>query len=195
MERIQGEPLPRAWDKMSEEALEGILKQLKGYIQELRSLEPPPGTGVESCFGSSLYDSRIPRGNPRFGPFKTIQEFHFWLRHDYKIEDYAGPDPGKGQVWRDAVDVTRLQDGPWPPPKFTHGDLNPFNILVRDGKVVGIIDWEFSGWYPDYWEYTTAWFGNRTRLLWQGLLDKFLDPPLPDVFRMEEIRNRWWGEF
>ena len=88
----------------------------------------------------------------------------------------------------------KQQDGPWPPPRFTHGDLNPFNILVRKGKVVGIIDWEFSGWYPYYWEYTSAWFGNVTRTEWQGMLIKFLDPPPPQEFKLEEVRNKWWGE-
>ena len=66
-------------------------------------------------------------------------------------------------------------DGPWPTPKFTHGDLNTFDILVREGKVVGLIDWEFSGWYPHYWEYTSAWFGSVMKTQWQGLLEDFLD--------------------
>lgn len=192
MERIRGDELPKAWKSLSEEALESIFAQLRLYIQELRSLTPPPGTGVESCVGGSLYDSRIARGNPRFGPFKTIQEFHFWLRGDSRPEDLEGRK--KDQDWHDAVEMMRQQDGPWPPPKFTHCDLNPSNVLVRNGKVVGIIDWEFSGWYPYYWEYTSAWYGNLTRTHWQGLLDKFLDRPSPDVFRMEEIRNKWWGE-
>lgn len=59
------------------------------------------------------------------------------------------------------------QDGHWPAPVFTHGDLNPFNVFVRDGLVVGILDWEFAGWYPAYWEYTAVWHGNRTRQAWQ----------------------------
>jgi hypothetical protein len=33
-------------------------------------------------------------------------------------------------------------------------------------NVVGIVDWEFSGWYPHYWEYTSAWYGNLTRIDW-----------------------------
>jgi hypothetical protein len=30
---------------------------------------------------------------------------------------------------------------------------------VRDGKVAAIVDWQFAGWYPEYWEYTKAHFG------------------------------------
>jgi thiamine kinase-like enzyme len=86
------------------------------------------------------------------------------------------------------------QDRPWGPPVFTHGDLNPFNILVRDDRVVGIVDWEFSGWYPDYWEYTSAWFGNLTKQAWQKEIANFLDP-YPEEWKMEATGNTWWGEF
>jgi aminoglycoside phosphotransferase (APT) family kinase protein len=192
MERVQGEELPRAWKTLTEAELESIFAQLRAFFHELHALTPPPGTGVESCVGGSLYDSRLPRGNPRFGPFKTIQEFHLWLRRDLEPEHLK--DRPKDQDWHDAMDMMRLQDGPWPVSKFAHGDLNPCNVIVREGKVVGIIDWEFSGWYPPYWEYTSAWFGNITRTEWQGLLDKILDRPPPEVFKMEEVRNRWWGE-
>ena len=147
---------------------------------------------MESCVGGSLFDSRIPRGMPRFGPFKTIQDFHFWLRRDLVPEHLK--DREQDQDWHDLQDMMSLQDGPWPPPVFTHGDLNPFNILVREGNVVGIIDWEFSGWYPHYWEYTSAWFGNSTRTSWQGRLDQFLNRPQAQEFKMEEARNKWWGE-
>ncbi|KAI0532520.1 kinase-like domain-containing protein [Xylaria digitata] len=192
MERIQGEELPRAWKSMSVESREDVLAQLRVIFQELHSLSPPSGTGVESCVEGSLFDSRISRRNPRFSPFKTIQEFHFWLRRDLKPEDLK--DREKDQDWYDLMDMMRQQDGHWPPPTFAHGDLNPFNVLLRDGKVVGLIDWEFSGWYPHYWEYTSAWFGNLTRTEWQGMLDKILDRPSPEVFKMEEVRNKWWGE-
>ncbi|KAI1430282.1 kinase-like domain-containing protein [Xylaria sp. FL1777] len=193
MERIQGDQLPKAWRSMSEESRNGVFAQLRAMFQELRSLKPPPGTGVESCVGGSLYDSRIPRGNPRFGPFKTMQDFHFWLRHDLKPEDIENRE--RDQDWDDLIEMMRLQDGPWPPPTFAHGDLNPFNVLVRDGKVVGLIDWEFSGWYPHYWEYMAALCGNVTRKEWQGTIDKILDRPRPEEFKMEIVRHKWWGEW
>lgn len=37
---------------------------------------------------------------------------------------------------------------------FTHADLHHGNILVRDGRLVAILDWEHAGWYPEYWEHT-----------------------------------------
>ena len=39
------------------------------------------------------------------------------------------------------------------PVVFCHGDLVPRNIFVEGSTITGIIDWEFAGWYPDYWEY------------------------------------------
>jgi len=42
-----------------------------------------------------------------------------------------------------------------------HGDLDPRNMLVVDSSdggvcLSGIIDWEASGFYPEYWEHLTA---------------------------------------
>ncbi|KAJ6787640.1 hypothetical protein PWT90_06626 [Aphanocladium album] len=36
---------------------------------------------------------------------------------------------------------------------FTHADLHLKNILVDGGKLSGILDWEISGFYPEYWEF------------------------------------------
>jgi thiamine kinase-like enzyme len=33
---------------------------------------------------------------------------------------------------------------------FTHADFRPDNIMIKDGHVTGIIDWEMSGWYPEH---------------------------------------------
>ena len=39
---------------------------------------------------------------------------------------------------------------------FTHGDIKPHNVLVTEGQITGFLDWESAGWYPDYWDFTTA---------------------------------------
>jgi hypothetical protein len=37
--------------------------------------------------------------------------------------------------------------------RYTHGDQAPRYVIIdpKAGK-----DWEFGGWYPEYWEYTRA---------------------------------------
>ncbi|KAF5586671.1 serine threonine kinase [Fusarium subglutinans] len=191
MQRIQGKSIADAWRDLSDADRSNIFAQLRRMFQELRSLTPAPNAGIESCIGGSLRDSRIPRSRPRFGPFKTVQDFHRWLRDDFQPQDH--PDRVDDQDWRDIKEMIMKQDGPWPPPVFTHGDLNPFNILVREDQVVGIVDWEFAGWYPYYWEYTSAWLGNLIRQGWQESLTKFLDS-YPVELEMEKTRDRWWGD-
>jgi len=57
---------------------------------------------------------------------------------------------------------------------FTHGDLNPRNILVEEGHVSGIIDWEQSGWYPEYGS-TSRLCGDVSMLGRQSGLWKWLN--------------------
>ncbi|KAL9110170.1 MAG: hypothetical protein Q9227_005230 [Pyrenula ochraceoflavens] len=54
---------------------------------------------------------------------------------------------------------------------FTHGDVAPQNIMVEDGHIVGVLDWELSGWYPDYWEYANI-MKPRIEEEWQRLMDE-----------------------
>lgn len=68
------------------------------------------------------------RRDPRFRPFKTIQEFHHWLREGFDTayhSDNPGNPPKTG--CQDLKDVISVQNGEWPAPVFTHCDLCPFN--------------------------------------------------------------------
>lgn len=88
-------------------------------------------------------------GIPGFDAFKTIKEFHDRLAAEVNkvhpdIENYV--DPMRGELPDDGQ-VT-----------FTHNDLHPSNIMltaagVEPVRVLAIIDWHQSGWYPDYWEF------------------------------------------
>lgn len=56
---------------------------------------------------------------------------------------------------------------------FTHGDFKEHNVLVDDDRnLTGWLDWESAGWYPEYWEFTTArrmgrdsWWGQAVSSL------------------------------
>ncbi|KAL4810737.1 kinase-like domain-containing protein [Aspergillus unguis] len=192
MERIRGEEVPSAWGNLNEQSRQKVFDELKSMMNELRSLKTPKGNGVSSCAGGSLRDSRIPMSRPRFGPFGSVNEFHLWLRNYLNPAEHSTW--GEEGEWEEIKQMAAKQDKPWPEPVFTHGDLNPSNVLLHNGRVVGIIDWEFSGWYPHYWEYTSAWLGNVTRTEWRDRLCETLDQ-FPAELEMEKIRHRWWGDF
>ncbi|EJT78902.1 hypothetical protein GGTG_03995 [Gaeumannomyces tritici R3-111a-1] len=203
MERVRGSIMGKALQQPpisdDEQARKRLLQHLRSIVQELRSIPPPPGmVGVQSCTGGSLHDCRIPRDYPRFGPFNSIREFHFWLRDGFDLANYPHRDAADADdedgMWRGLKDMVALQDGPWPAPVFTHGDLHAGNILVDRDRVSAIIDWEGAGWYPCYWEYTQAWTLALMNDVWQDLLPEFMEP-YPEALKMEQTRQRSWGEY
>jgi hypothetical protein len=67
---------------------------------------------------------------------------------------------------------------------FSHGDLQDRNLIISqvgehgDGHrlfKVTLIDWQFSGWYPDYWEFRFTACTNNGGHEWQELLQAGLD--------------------
>ncbi|KAI0118369.1 kinase-like domain-containing protein [Nemania sp. FL0031] len=153
MEYIEGETLQQAWPVLTPDQRSDILDQLRGYIAQLRALK---GTQISRLSGEGvLVPCMMMRSG---GPFATIEEFHDW---------FVWP-PGRETVqsiyWNQIT--THLRNDV--PIVFTHGDLAARNILVRDGKIVAILDWEFAGWYPEYWEYvfTLRQLDNQT---WETL--------------------------
>ncbi len=59
---------------------------------------------------------------------------------------------------------------------FTHADLRPANIIVKNGHIVGIIDWEMAGWYPEYWEFAKAFYIWRWQNDWGTRLHEIMKP-------------------
>lgn len=64
---------------------------------------------------------------------------------------------------------------------FTHADLHPSNIIVDErlpSKILAIIDWEQSGWYPDYWEFGKAEYTADLESDWYDYMTRFLEEPV-----------------
>lgn len=49
------------------------------------------------------------------------------------------------------------------------------NILVKGDGIVGIIDWDTAGWYPEFWECTIAHNANPYNEFWKDEIGKFLE--------------------
>lgn len=178
MEYIQGEVLNRAWrteGSLTVEQKQAIFADIKGYISVLRELQPPAKDLVASALQNPTYDGRV--GSRFFGPFNH-HDFHSLIRGHLRAEDVSavfGEEVAK-------VHTTTYRTC------FTHGDLIPRNIIVRNGRVAAIIDWAFAGWYPEYWEFTKAHFDALPGEDWVEHLRETL-PPYDDELMAE--RTLW----
>lgn len=72
---------------------------------------------------------------------------------------------------------------------MTHGDLSFRNIIVQGEMLTGIVDWETAGWYPDYWEYASAFYSFFDCVDLRPTIDEFLDPYLEER-ETDQIRRR-----
>ncbi|KAF2241458.1 kinase-like protein [Trematosphaeria pertusa] len=193
MERIRGETIAKRWHSLSDTSKSLVFSQLKRMIEELRSI-PSQVSSVSNLEGGPIYDCRLPRTSS-WGPFGTLSDFHLALRNDVTLESLKAQ--SHNLLSPAAIsDITRLvvfHESVIRPPVLTHGDLSSFNILLRDDKVVGIIDWETAGWLPYYWEYTTAWHANPQNYFWQKEVGNFLEPQEEEL-SMERIRRTYFGE-
>ncbi|KAF7562149.1 hypothetical protein G7046_g2001 [Stylonectria norvegica] len=113
------------------------------------------------------------------GPFGSLGEFHDWLVRP----------PRRSQVesmyWHQIT--TQLSDNY--PIVFTHGDIAARNIMVRDGRIVALLDWEWAGWCPTYWEYALALRG-MDNIDWETL-GSHLPSLFPERYDLEYILVRF----
>ena len=176
--RVPGVPLSRCQDVLSDRGCEEIAIQMKDYLSQLRHIPKTvnPGMAICNTLGEPCRDPRI-CGEQPVGPFPDEAAFSQHLRFS--------DDPGR----RGHMVV------------FTHADLNPRNILVDqifkpDGSmswcVCGIVDWENSGYYPEYWDCTKALFERFRWTRRYNDLVKGIFEELGDYSQEIDIEIRSW---
>ncbi|EFE43102.1 hypothetical protein TRV_02107 [Trichophyton verrucosum HKI 0517] len=158
MELIKGVTLEQRWGFLGPAERVAICEQLREIILDYRRLQHAPGDFFLGHVNREpLGDIIFTSGNlPPAGPFYSVTELHDWISTvlKMKVQPYHWqgkelseiPDPYRSRLPDDAKVV------------FTHGDLHPSNIMVSEvtNKIIAVIDWRQSGWYPDYWEYCKA---------------------------------------
>ncbi|MFB9689854.1 aminoglycoside phosphotransferase family protein [Amycolatopsis plumensis] len=91
-------------------------------------------------------------------------------------------DPGAAlAVWAEALDAP-----PWTgPPCWLHGDLMPSNLLLRDGRLTGVLDWATAGVGDPAIDLIPAW-----NLLTADTRPAFRDAVAPDDATWARGRGR-----
>lgn len=141
--------LAEVWPSLTHHQKVSIQRQLDDILRSLRQMKQPDG---------------LPLGWLGMGFVTDVHRFDY--RSDHNIITVADFENWKFSLSKFATDqYTKFIRSLLPPPAvesfFTHRDLRPANIMVElnsssDYSVTGIIDWEDSGFYPDYHECTNA---------------------------------------
>ncbi|KAK4154674.1 hypothetical protein C8A00DRAFT_14204 [Chaetomidium leptoderma] len=161
-DRVPGETVKTVWERLNGRELRSFKKdltaQLAAHMARMRALKQPfigrvghngQGPAQET---RKFYDG--PFGG-YFGPFTGPDpeaEFDEWGLSQL-------PDPNDQAKWRKRLEKDRQKRGSPRSSVLTHADLTVNNIMVAkdstSGKytITGIIDWDRSGFFPDYLEY------------------------------------------
>ncbi|KAM5475330.1 hypothetical protein MauCBS54593_001806 [Microsporum audouinii] len=166
MEYVEGSVLEDVWDTLNQEQRQNILDQLKSFMDELRSIK---GNFIGSVDGTYCDDPVFCAELGGFGPYQTEQEFNDGLIRAMRLS--------QDNTWVDHV-ARFVKALPSHKIVLTHSDLSPRNIIVRGDKVAAIIDWEMSGFYPEYWEYIKALYHPDWQSGWikDAAVERILKP-------------------
>ena len=147
MNLIEGTTLEKAWLNMTPTQKNSVTEQLDDILAKMRQHQRPNDAPLGGISGEGCKDTRRHTriSTSRIDNCSQFQDFQF-SKPTFGGETYVKflrgllPDSDSRCV-------------------FTHGDLRKANIMVRlqdngDFKVTGLIDWEMSGFYPEYFECT-----------------------------------------
>jgi serine/threonine protein kinase len=170
------------WPAMGEPQRERALKDLQGILQQLRGIPAPATMTSIGAIDNGLAVDVRSRHAEFGGPFGTESEFNEWLVSLIHPESMQYRGPFYIDTIRNCLGKYNHQL------RFTHGDLGPHNILVsEDGAVTAIIDWEFAGWYPEYWEFIKMIHFSRDPLFRSFIRGCWKDQAGNQVFYDEEF--------
>jgi hypothetical protein len=183
-EYIPGKLLNSIWNELTSEEKGDIASQLRRNMDELRAIPSPGYYG--GLWGQPQLDFQL--GNPDrvfeshpdrviSGPKVTDEE---WTDAMCRRFEQSKTGPTKGRPYYIPILNACYRDVLRGKPVFNHGDFSPWNIMIQDDdKSVVVIDWQYSGWCPSFWEYCGAMSQLKhqddwgQRLVTGKILDKY----------------------
>ncbi|KAJ9302758.1 hypothetical protein DTO271G3_132 [Paecilomyces variotii] len=151
MSYIPDMTLATVWDGLSPQEKRSIQDQLDDIFRRLRTLRQDDGNELGGVCGEGVKECNVEETGlwKDITRAKEFNDLQFTARHRGSTT-YV-------KLLRSFLDTTVMRGS-----VFTHGDIRKENIMVKrdsdnpDSYIVsGIIDWEDSGFYPEYYECTT----------------------------------------
>ncbi|OAX78622.1 hypothetical protein ACJ72_07068 [Emergomyces africanus] len=160
MDYMPGQQLDKAWANMNHDQKLSVTRELHGYVSQLRNLKGDYIGGLNH--GKAIIGKYV---TIECGPFNSEKLFNEFL-----VSDISPKAPEMLLHYaRHALDDNHEI-------VFTHSDLAPRNILVNEGRITAILDWELAGWYPEYYEYIKTFQDWKPMPDWPEYLYNVLPP-------------------
>ncbi|KAH7127247.1 hypothetical protein B0J11DRAFT_558598 [Dendryphion nanum] len=194
MEHIHSVTFEKAWPELSEMEKEAITFQLRLVVQKINLLSSPDGFCSHGCRALTDGIFWTSEGKAAWaGPFEFEQDFNNATITIYLQQGFSRR---KADYYRQIFDALFNEQKP----SFTHGDFQRENILIKKGSdgvlepEIVIIDWEFSGWYPNYREYCKAIYAcGRWSDNWGDWLHRILEPSFAECGWVLAILREIWA--
>ncbi|GKZ22967.1 hypothetical protein AbraIFM66951_001488 [Aspergillus brasiliensis] len=164
MSFVERQSLDKTWETYDGDTKGRIANQLKGYFNELRRIDHSNYIG---SVGRGPVADPILEDAKTKGPFDSEDDFDNAIISAYQSR---APKRHIKNVLAGMLSHKRHDT------VFTHGDLRHRNIMVDNENITGIVDWEFSGWYPEYWEFSRALSVWQWQNDWTEYLAQVLEP-------------------
>lgn len=148
LEFMPGRTLKSRWTELDEPTKARICQDIWDLIAIIRTVPPPedlePGH-YRTADGSPSRDPLLGSSNDAVASDMDDDALRDRIYTRYVAHN--------GLSYRDGHTVADLL----PRSKasvFTHGDIGARNIIVDENDhITALLDWESSGWFPDYWEF------------------------------------------
>ncbi|KAL9005351.1 MAG: hypothetical protein Q9188_001867 [Gyalolechia gomerana] len=173
-EYVDGQLLSDAWSSLDERTKVGLAHQIAKIVVELAdtSFDGIGGLMLDGTLGPTVEGMKLFKGRDRFhsaehydiGPYASTKQYVlacydkeicYYTRApdsdiDWDLFETASRDDWIEQLQteRKVVDQDPSAFLPEEPLVLVHGDLHGRNIMVKDGSVQAVLDWEFAGAYP-----------------------------------------------
>jgi aminoglycoside phosphotransferase (APT) family kinase protein len=184
MSYIPGQDLEGVWSQLESNERKTISIQLGMIISDLRHLPVSENQAFGGVEGEGCKDAR-----------RDVRTFHQITTLDgFEKAIYFKPRSNSPYYCKyldnacaKASSIDRV---------FTHGDLRKANIMVQKQldkwMIVGIVDWEFSGIYPGYWEVikATSLLTPWTKSDWYNYLQTYALPGYHSEWCRDRLLNQ-----
>lgn len=173
MTTVPGIPADKVFYRLTYEERRQLMKDVGKCVAQYRHIPNKNNHLLCDTMGGPITDNRI---EYPCGPFNSKAAFLNSLTEE--IEEFR-EEPVIRSLYEREHETC-----------FTHSDLHLSNMLLINGRLSGIVDWEHAAFKPEYWDYTRA--------LWAYKSDRRLPHEFSLAFDksyVEELkgeRRLWW---